>query len=95
MYNNSKRCHAHTEGTAVIERVPVTNCTSYKAREDHSGGMEAKFEDDSYEILPAPGTENYDNMAFDKEVVGIVDADGKLQRYDEPLTLDEQKELED
>jgi hypothetical protein len=94
MYNKGKRCYTHTEGNAVIERTPVTNCTSYKAREDHRGAMDAEFEDDAYEVLPAPGTANYDNMAFDKEVTGIVNEDGKLELFDEPLTLADIEEEE-
>jgi hypothetical protein len=94
MYNKGKRCYTHTEGNAVIERTPVTNCTSYKAREDHRNGLDPELDADSMSILPVPGTPNYDNMAFDKEVTGIVNADGKLELFDEPLTLADIEEEE-
>ena len=92
MYNKGKRCYAQTEGNAVVERIPVTHCTSYKVRTQYADQPLAPVDDNTHLGLPVPGTESFDNMAFDKQVIGIVDKDGKLELYDEPLTLEDIQE---
>jgi hypothetical protein len=92
LYNKGKRCFTHTEGNAVIERTPVTNCTSYKARTEFADQPMDPVDEDDHLGLPIPGTESFDNMAFDKQVTGIVNKDGELELFDEPLTLDDIRE---
>jgi hypothetical protein len=86
-YNKGKRCFTHTEGNAVIERTPVTLCTSYDRN---------RYDKDLAEenLIPQPGSVSFDDMAFEKQVIGIVNKDGNLDLFDEPLTLDDIEEEE-
>ena len=61
IYNPGPNCHAHSNESHKIRYVPVTSCTSYKPelfnREPNLEGL-----------LPEPGTESYNEMAFNSEI---------------------------
>ena len=63
IYNRGPNCHAHSNEGFRVRYVPVTCCTSYnKKMVDKEFGSEG--------LLPSPGRESYNDMAFNKEIQG-------------------------
>lgn len=66
--NKEDRCFCHQEGMVVHEHTPVTGCTS--------------FNPNSPPEALKPGDDGYNEMAFDKSVVGAIDEDGSIYAVD-------------
>lgn len=75
--NKEKVCFCHQIGMIIHRRSPVTSCTSY----DHKV-KERPNRPGVDEVYLQPGDEGYDELAFSKEVAGIVDTDGSLYELD-------------
>ena len=60
-YNSGPYCHAHSNESYRVRHVPVTSCCGFqRIIYDKEHGLEG--------ILPTPGTENYNDMAFNQEI---------------------------
>lgn len=64
-------CFCHQPGMLIEEKTPVTNCTSFNAPTVRDL------------LIPKPGDEAYNDIAYETAVVGIINLDGEEMDLDE------------